>query len=96
MNNTNGFPTDEDWSGLNDKRRIPAFPLRLTELEVRKLKYLADANGTSMHQLCVDALRGLLGDIAETPGETNTNPRQDKNHKLVCPHCKGTLFEIAI
>ncbi len=96
MNNTNSFPTDEDWSGLNDKRRIPAFPLRLTELEVRKLKYIADANGKSMHQLCIDALRGLLGEVAKTPQAAHTNVEYDKTHKLVCPHCKGTLFEIAV
>jgi hypothetical protein len=38
---------------LNDKRRNPAFPLRLTERELAELKIVAATTPHSMHEFCI-------------------------------------------
>ena len=41
----------------DDKRRIPAFVLRLTELELRALRKYAEETEESMHAFCIRVLR---------------------------------------
>lgn len=43
--------------GLDDKRRNPCFPLRLTERELAGLKNIAATTPDSMHQFCIRAIR---------------------------------------
>lgn len=45
---------------LDDKRRIPSFPLRLTERELAELKNIAATKPDSMHQFCVRAIREAM------------------------------------
>ena len=46
---------------LDNKRRIPAFSLRLTERELVALKRIAETTPDSMHAFCVKAMRRELG-----------------------------------
>lgn len=46
--------------GLDDMRRIPSFPLRLTERELAELKNIAATTPDSMHQFCVRAIREAM------------------------------------
>ena len=45
---------------LDDKRRIPAFVLRLTERELAGLKHIAETTPHSMHEFCLNAVRKAL------------------------------------
>jgi len=46
---------------FDDKRRIPAFPIRLTELELALLREKSQTTPDSMHSYCIKALRKELG-----------------------------------
>jgi len=46
---------------LDDKRRAPAFSLRLTERELASLKRIAETTPDSMHAFCIKAIREKLG-----------------------------------
>lgn len=52
-------------SGLDDKRRTPAFSLRLTECELAALKRIAETSPDSMHAFCIKAVREKLGLLAQ-------------------------------
>mgnify|MGYP000122545736 CR=1 FL=1 len=95
MKKTHTTPPGDPWSEFDSKRRTYAFGLRLTERETAKIKSLAEQKGTSMHKLCVDALATYLGESDHAANTETMECPEDKNHKVLCPHCKGTLFEIA-
>jgi hypothetical protein len=46
--------------GLDDKRRNPAFPLRLTARELAELKNIAATTPNSMHEFCIRAIRDAI------------------------------------
>ena len=46
--------------GLDDKRRNPCFPVRLTERELAGLKNIAATTPDSMHQFCIRAIREAM------------------------------------
>lgn len=43
------------WIGLDDTKRLPVFPLRLSAVERAKLKFLSEHSPDSMHEICVKA-----------------------------------------
>lgn len=57
----NGAETAPVAPGLDDKRRTPAFSIRLTERELSALKRIADTTPDSMHAFCIKAIRKELG-----------------------------------
>ena len=48
-------PAALPWVGLDDKKRYPAFSLRLTAAEQAKLKFLSEHSPESMHEICLSA-----------------------------------------
>jgi hypothetical protein len=40
---------------LDDTKRLPVFPLRLSAVERAKLKFLSEHSPDSMHEICVKA-----------------------------------------
>lgn len=76
MENPSNKLPEVDYSKLNNKRRIPSFALRLTELEMAKLKHLANVKKTSMHRLCLDALNKVLEESIQVH---RSNPSCDEN-----------------
>jgi hypothetical protein len=48
------------WEGLDDKRRMAAFSLRLTACELAKLKHIASTTPDSMHEFCIRAVKKAL------------------------------------
>lgn len=53
-------PQTLNWDSFDDKRRHPAFVMRFTELELAKLKRIADTTPHSMHEFCLRAIRKSL------------------------------------
>ena len=53
------------WDGLNNKRAIPLFNLRLTECKAARLKYASDNSEFSMHQIVADATERAVNEIIE-------------------------------
>lgn len=60
---------DKPWIGLDDKKRTPAFSIRLTAAEQAKLKYLSKHTPDSMHEICLKAslerIEQLLKELPE-------------------------------
>ena len=94
MKKAHNTKPEDPWSEFDSKRRTYAFGLRLTERETARMKSLAEQKGTSMHKLCVDALAQYLGEKDHPANAEAMECTDNKNHKVLCPHCKGTLFEI--
>jgi hypothetical protein len=94
MKKAHSTKPEDPWSEFDNKRRTHAFGLRLTARETARMKSLAEQNGTSMHKLCVDALAQYLGEKDHAASAETMECTDEKNHKVLCPHCKGTLFEI--
>jgi hypothetical protein len=95
MKKTHSTTPEDPWSKLDSTRRTHLFGLRLTERETARIKALSEEKGTSMHKLCVDALAQYFGDSDQTTRAEKTEFEDERNHKILCPHCKGTIFEIA-
>lgn len=56
-------PTTTAWADLDDKRRTPAFSLRLTDKEKAMLKHIGETTPDSMHEFCIKAMRKAMDDI---------------------------------
>jgi hypothetical protein len=50
---------------LDDKRRTPAFSIRLTEWELDRLKRIAETTPDSMHAFCIRAIRKELTQVPD-------------------------------
>lgn len=58
--------SDLPWIGLDDKKRTPAFSMRLTAAEQAKLKYLSKHTPDSMHEICVKACRERIEQLLKS------------------------------
>lgn len=63
---------DKPWIGLDDKKRMPAFSLRLTAAEQAKLKYLSNHTPDSMHEICLKATRARIEQLLKELGNSQT------------------------
>lgn len=64
--------SDKPWIGLDDKKRTPAFSMRLTAAEQAKLKYLSKHTPDSMHEICVKACRERIEQLLKALPENQT------------------------
>ena len=48
------------WSGVDDKRRSPAFSMRFTVKEQAALKHISETTPNSMHEFCLRAIRKAI------------------------------------
>lgn len=51
-----------NFEALDNKRRIPRFTMRLTDLEAAKLQHLAETTPNSMHEFCLQAVQKALAE----------------------------------
>jgi hypothetical protein len=63
---------DKPWIGLDDKKRMPAFSMRLTAAEQAKLKYLSNHTPDSMHEICLKATRERIEQLLKELGNNQT------------------------
>ena len=49
-----------EFEAMDDKRRTPAFSMRLTAREAAMLKVISETTPNSMHEFCIKALRQAL------------------------------------
>lgn len=71
-NTTPPEPNDKPWVGLDDKKRMPAFSMRLTAAEQAKLKYLSNHTPDSMHEICLKATRARIEQLLKELGNNQT------------------------
>jgi hypothetical protein len=64
-------PVALPWVGLDDKKRYPAFSLRLTAAEQAKLKFLSEHSPESMHEICLSACLERIEQRLKTLPEAN-------------------------
>lgn len=57
---TKEAPGTPAWTDLDDKRRTPAFSLRLTDKEKAMLKHIGETTPDSMHEFCIKAMRKAM------------------------------------
>jgi hypothetical protein len=55
-------PAAPDFANLDNKRRRPAFSLRLTDREAAQLKHLAETTPHSAHEFCLQAIQKALAE----------------------------------
>lgn len=53
-------PAALPWAGLDDKRRTPAFPVRLTDMEKAILTRIDETTPHSRHEYCIRAIRKAM------------------------------------
>lgn len=63
---------DKPWVGLDDKKRTPAFSIRLTAAEQAKLKYLSKHTPDSMHEICLKASLERIEQLLKEMPENHT------------------------
>jgi hypothetical protein len=59
---TPATPDSASWEGFDDKRRRPAFSMRLTDREAAQLKHIAETTPFSAHEFCLQAVQKALAD----------------------------------
>lgn len=84
----------EQWHAIDDKRRHPRFPLRLTDREAAQLKHLAEATSESMHQFCINAVRIALSEKPAMHSVPKPAERTGNSHRVQCPNCNHALFDL--